>query len=240
MLDDGIPLTREEEIRYLREHTPYDAVIIINCHGSYLSDDILTTPDEVRPAFVSMAQYGVPVEFIPEANEPDGYGSMFNLVRTCMRKVMHQNKGTFLKTLIKELRKVTKKYKEKVRRFVDEDSLHDTGWHLSDNGTYLDKVYQRFSADEGACIPISVYLLTNPAHPDVVDMVVPQTTRTALLQWCARNSIRNPLFLDASCGDEKYGQERGTISRTSVREKRLVRNRMKRQGVAMGGTRRIR
>lgn len=238
MLDDGIPLSREEELRYLRERTPYDAVFIINCHGFYVTDDILTAPEAVRPTFVSMAQYGVSVEFFPETNESGGYGSMFNLVRTYLRKVMYEKKGTFLKALVKNLRSITKKYKQKFRARADKDALHDTGWHVSDSGRYLDKFYNRFSSEEGACIPISVYLLTST--PDIVNMNVPSTSRTALLQWCSRNGIRSPLFMDASCGDEKTGQEIGAISRASAREKRLVRNRLKRHGVAMGGTRRIR
>jgi len=98
---------------------------------------------------------------------------------------------------------------------------------VSTSGKYLEKLYQPFTAAENASISLSIFL---PGTMRVIDHVLPtETTRSALLDWL-RRYCSHPLILDASCSTSDDPQP-------NDRETRVVRNRLKREGVAMGGSR---
>jgi hypothetical protein len=181
-MDDGIPLTREEEIEFLRS-TPYDAVIILNCHGRY------------------------------------------------------GNRKGFLEKYVKNLRRITKKYKESMKKDdkksakgADFKKYHnDASWHVAKSGRYLEKLYTPFAPHEGTNKSVTVYLMTNPRHRDVFNIPIPPNgmNRTMLLMWCERNGIRAPLIVDAACS--------GFEGQQTERQTRKLRNHLKKEGIAMGG-----
>jgi len=238
-MDDGIPLTREEEIEFLRS-TPYDAVIILNCHGRYESlYEVEDSPEGITPTFISMGQYGVDNFFFPsvETDDVNEYGAFFNIARSMLRETMHGNRKGFLEKYVKNLRRITKKYKESMKKDdkkwskgADFKKYHnDASWHVAKSGRYLEKLYTPFAPHEGTNKSVTVYLMTNPRHRDVFNIPIPPNgmNRTMLLMWCERNGIRAPLIVDAACS--------GFEGQQTERQTRKLRNHLKKEGIAMGG-----
>lgn len=244
MLDDGIPLTREEEIDFLRS-TPYDAVIIINCHGQYESlYEVQDSPDGIAPTFISMGQYGVNNFFFPSVETVDvnNYGAFFNIARSKLRETifLEKNRDKFLDKYVKRLRRITKQYKEQMKNDDKKWSNkhhgfkkynYDASWHIAKSGRYLEKFYTPFAPHEGTNKSVTVYLMTNPRHKDIFNFPLPPNglNRTMLLMWCEKNGIRAPLIVDAACS--------GFEGQQTERQTRKLRNQLKKEGIAMGGSR---
>jgi hypothetical protein len=240
MLDDGIPLTREEEIEFLRS-TSYDAVIILNCHGQYQSLNVVVdSPEGITPTFISMGQYGVDNFFFAgvETDDVNAYGMFFNIARSMLRKTIYAgNRKGFLEKYAKNLRRLTKMYKENMKNHdkkwakgnADFNKYrYDSSWHIAKSGRYLEKFYTPFAPDEGTNKSVTVYLLTNPGRRDIFNLPIPNgVTRTTLLMWCEKNGIRAPLIVDAACS--------GFEGQQTERQTRKLRNHLKKEGIAMGG-----